>query len=85
MTTALLREHTEKAVAMGQLITVRAEDLLALLIALDLRERLDPDVEICARFSRDQVTTYDYSKSIADAAERVLKHEPKPDMAGVPS
>ncbi len=89
MTKAQLREAAESAIAAGQLITVNAPDLLALLVSLDLRERLDPDVELVARFSQEQIEGDDPNSfndhAVVTAAQRVLAHEPKPDLSGVPS
>lgn len=92
MTTANLREAVEQCIAQGQLITVSPPDLLAILVALDLRERLDGDVALVARCTRSNAAnlmqvypTNNELIQIYDAAERVLKHEPLPDMSKVPS
>ncbi len=97
MPLARLRSAAEEAIVHGQLITVQAPDLLALLVALDLRERLDPDVEILIKFAKTWARGDDPFQSvgldqideaedrICEAAERVLKHEPKPDLSGAPS
>jgi hypothetical protein len=92
MTQAQLREAAESAIAAGQLITVNAPDLLALLVSLDLRQRLDPDVEECARTTKstcehrleDYPTDNVLIRKI-ESAERVLAHRPLPDMSEVPS
>ncbi len=83
MTTPQLREHCEAAVAHGTPITVNAPDLLALLVALDLRERLDSDV---AHVARAAIDAYQYGSSassrvVCTAAHRVLAHEPAPQVA----
>ncbi len=92
MTTAQLREASETAIARGQNILVQPGDLLALLVALDLRERLDPDVATCVQTTKaiceHRLQDYPTDPLLIqklEAAERVLKHEPLPDMTGVPS
>ncbi len=87
MTTARLRDHAEAAVANGQHIMINSGDLLALLTSLDLRERLDKDVELLARhvLKWPQGSLASEAEVAMAAAGRVLKHEPLPDMSGVPS
>lgn len=87
ITTEQLREHCEHDIVKGvaeSAVLVRPVDLLALLVAMDLRERLDSDVRECAMLARELGPTASGTTAYA-AAERVLKHEPKPDMAKVPS
>jgi hypothetical protein len=83
--TADLRNASEAAIAGGQNILLNPGDLLAILVALDLRVRLDPDVRLCATFAREQIIGSDPNQfndaAVAKAAERVLKHEPLPDLS----
>ena len=89
MPLAQLRHAAEEAIVHGQLITVQAPDLLALLVALDLRERLDPDVRVCAEVTLGWEGSENHMDHPGDdaiaAAKRVLKHEPLPDLSGAPS
>jgi len=92
MTTAQLREHCEHEIVKGvaeSAVLVRPVDLLALLVAMDLRERLDPDVQLCARELVDYPEVGDnyiaLDHKVVEAAQRVLKHEPKPDLSKAPS
>ena len=88
-TTADLRHAAESAIAHRQNILLNPGDLLAILVALDLRERLDRDVERCARYAADDLARK--SKFIsgldaneqrtAEATTRVLRHEPLPDLS----
>jgi hypothetical protein len=91
--TADLRVAAEAALANGQIIGLNPADLLAILVSLDLRERLDPDVGLCARFCCADLSTMlglegNHSDSVLNdlpavlaAAKRVLKHEPLPDLS----
>lgn len=89
-TTEQLREHFERSIAAGTThnhVLKHLTDMLALLVAFDLRERLDPDVQRCARAAkaiakhrRDDYPGDKFLEGLAEAAERVLKHEPKLDM-----
>lgn len=92
VTTEQLREYVEGEIAKGvagNATLVRSVDILAILVALDLRERLDKDVELCATFAWAQINGDDPNSfndaAVSDAAARVLKHEPKPDMMKAPS
>ena len=92
MTPAHLRNACEQAIARGQTILVQPGDILALLVMLDLRERLDPDVRRCAQSTlsiaehrADAYPNDQTMKELIAAAQRVLKHEPKPDLSGVAS
>lgn len=96
MTQAQLREHAEQAIAQGAgTILVNTPDLLQLLVQLDLRQRLDPDVRACAstvvevaqslELDDDDHRIDHITPALVEAAQRVLKHEPKPDLSGAPS
>lgn len=87
MTTEQLREHIEGEIAKGveSGVLVRPVDILALLVAMDLRERLEGDVFLCATFAHAQINDDDPNRfndaAVSAAAERVLLHQPKPDMS----
>jgi len=95
ITTEQLREHVERQIANGTAesgVLVRPVDLLALLVAMDLRERLDPDVQRCALSAQATAelgllsdSDNRLAQSLEQAAERVLKHEPGPDLSKAPS
>jgi hypothetical protein len=90
LTTEELRQRCELDIANDMpSTTVRAVDLLALLVAMDLRERLDKDVELCATFAWAQINSDDPNAfndaAVSEASARVLKHEPGPDMSKAPS
>lgn len=93
MTTEQLREHVESEIAKGvagNATLVRSVDLLALLVAMDLRERLDYDVKLLANFAyfrctQSTDTEAHHNVELTEAAQRVLRHEPRPDMMKAPS
>ena len=97
MTTTKMREQVEGEIAKGTPsggMSIFLTDILALLVAMDLRERLDKDVEMCARSAKSWAemgvllvgsSAHPSWKELTEAAERVLKHDPKPDLSGAPS